>query len=161
MDDERIGRLMASLDYPMYVVTARSGDERSGCLVGFGTQCSIHPPRWLICLSNKNRTYRVAARAQSLVVHLLRADQHGVAELFGGETDDEVDKFARCAWVEGPGGAPVLHGCDWIGGPIINRIELGDHAGHLIEVTDGGTQHGGDGQLGFHAVRDISPGHAP
>lgn len=161
MDDEGVGRLMASLDYSMYVVTVRGGDERSGCLVGFGTQCSIRPRRWIVCLSKKNHTYRVAARAPSMIVHLLRADQHGLAELFGGETDDEVDKFARCAWHEGPGGAPVVRGCDWIGGPIVDRIELGDHACHVVEVTDYGTEHGGRGQLGFQAVRDIAPGHAP
>ena len=34
-----------------------------------------------------------------------------LAELFGGETGDEVDKFARCAWHEGPEGVPMLDGC--------------------------------------------------
>ena len=51
------------LEYPMYVVTAASGDERDGCLVGFATQCSIHPPRFLVCLSVKSRTFRIAKQS--------------------------------------------------------------------------------------------------
>ena len=53
--------LAGNLDYPMIIVTAtsRSG-ERSGCLVGFHTQCSIHPPRWAVYLSIENHTYAIA-----------------------------------------------------------------------------------------------------
>ncbi len=32
--------LVGSMDYPMFVVTVNAGGERSGCLVGFVTQCS-------------------------------------------------------------------------------------------------------------------------
>lgn len=38
---------MAELDYPMLIVTTRSGGELDGCLVGFSTQCSIDPARFL------------------------------------------------------------------------------------------------------------------
>ena len=47
-------------DYPMVIMTADAGDGPAGCLVGFSTQGSIHPPRHLVCLSDKNRTERVA-----------------------------------------------------------------------------------------------------
>ena len=36
--------LAREIDYVMYVVTAAAGEERAGCLVGFTTQTSIHPP---------------------------------------------------------------------------------------------------------------------
>ncbi|HSO96046.1 MAG TPA: oxidoreductase, partial [Acidimicrobiia bacterium] len=42
--------LVAELGYPMYVVTAASGGDVDGCLVGFATQCSISPPRFVACL---------------------------------------------------------------------------------------------------------------
>ena len=39
---------VGALDYPMYVVTAAgAGAEWDGCLVGFATQCSIDPARWV------------------------------------------------------------------------------------------------------------------
>jgi flavin reductase (DIM6/NTAB) family NADH-FMN oxidoreductase RutF len=42
----------------MYIVTAVGKDgERAGCLIGFGTQCSVKPPRFLACVSTENRTF--------------------------------------------------------------------------------------------------------
>jgi len=74
------------LDYPMYIVTVAAGDERSGCLIGFATQCSVAPVRFLICLSDKNRTYRVAQRARWVGVHVVPADRDDLAHLFGSLT---------------------------------------------------------------------------
>ncbi len=47
-----------------------------------------------------------------------------------------MDKFLSCAWAPGPGGAPVLEGCDWFAGTVRDRVELGDHVGFVLDVTD-------------------------
>lgn len=152
--------LTRRLDYPMFVVTARNGEERDGCLVGFTTHCSIHPPRYLVCLSVKNRTLRIAADTGSLAVHLLFADQVALARLFGGETGDEVDKLARCDWHEGPGGLPILDECrSWFEGRILERFDLGDHVGFLLEP---GVAHDAASEtppLFFSQIESIDPGH--
>src|SRR5690242_15425133 len=93
-----IDALLSELDYPMFIVTTAAGGERAGCLVGFASQASIHPARFLVCLSDKNRTYRIARDATHLAVHFVPADRADLAELFGGETGDEVEKLARTAW---------------------------------------------------------------
>jgi flavin reductase (DIM6/NTAB) family NADH-FMN oxidoreductase RutF len=151
--------IVATFDSPMFVVTAFDGNERDGCLVGFATQCSIDPARFLVCLSVRNHTYRIAQRARTLVVHSLRAGQHDLAERFGAETGDEVDKFSGIAWSPGPDGAPVIQDCDWFAGSILDRHELGDHQGVLIDVTDARRDGGDSTQLGFQAVRDLDAGH--
>ncbi len=131
---EEYDRFAAALDYPLFVVTAHDGRERAGCLVGFATQTSIDPPRFLACLSRNNRTLRVAASADLLAVHVLDRSDHPLARLFGGETGDEVDKFERCSWVAGPGGVPLLEECPtYLVGRILERVPLGDHVGHLLE----------------------------
>src|SRR3954447_21047402 len=93
-----VQELISELDYPMFIVTASAGGERAGCLVGFATQCSIDPLRFLVCLSDKNRTFRVAQRAEMLAVHLVPEEAEWLAELFGSQTGDRVDKFSRCPW---------------------------------------------------------------
>ncbi|WP_255355718.1 flavin reductase, partial [Frankia sp. CpI1-P] len=46
---------VSAISYPMVIVTAAVPDgERSGCLVGFHTQCSIEPARYLLCISQAN-----------------------------------------------------------------------------------------------------------
>jgi flavin reductase (DIM6/NTAB) family NADH-FMN oxidoreductase RutF len=150
--------IAAELDYPMYVVTAAADGERSGCLVGFGTQCSIDPVRFLVCISKANHTFGVADRAEALVVHVLRGGDREVAELFGETTGDDVDKLSRYRWRHGPGGAPVLDGVDWFGGPVLSRFDGGDHVVFVIEPGDGSHERH-EPQLGFQAVRDLEPGH--
>jgi flavin reductase (DIM6/NTAB) family NADH-FMN oxidoreductase RutF len=154
-------KLVAELDYPMYVVTTAAGGERSGCLVGFGTQTSIHPPRFLACISKKNHTYGVALRADVLAVHFLSdtPEERELAELFGSETGDVTDKFTQVRWHAGPEGVPLIDGIpNHIAGRIVERFDLGDHDGFLlepVEVEKGEQLH----ELGFQEARDIPPGH--
>jgi NADH-quinone oxidoreductase subunit J len=59
--------VMGVLDRSMIIVTTCGADgERSGCLVGFSTQCSIDPGRFLVCLSRTNHTFAVAQEADFL-----------------------------------------------------------------------------------------------
>ncbi len=152
-------RLVARLDYPMFVVTAAAGGERSGCLVGFTSQCSINPPRFLVCLSDKNRTFRVAQQADVLVVHLVPEDAADLAALFGSTTGDEVDKFERCGWTEGPSGAPVLERCgNWFAGRVLEKVPAGDHWAFLLDPVHAHSDQT-EGQFTFHRARRLEPGH--
>jgi len=153
-------RLTAELDAPMLIVTTEAAGERAGCLVGFWTQSSIRPPRFLVCLSRLNHTYKVAVRARSLLVHFVPEGATGLAELFGGETGDEVDKFARVEWHRGPDGAPLLAGVDtWFSGEVVERIGLGDHVGFLLAPVEGTVHRTEEPRLRFHRARRIAPGH--
>ncbi|MET9464022.1 flavin reductase family protein [Streptomyces sp. NPDC006544] len=158
-----LGAFAAVLDGPMFVVTATAGGERAGCLVGFASQCSIEPPRFMVWLSVANRTCRVAREASSLTVHALSREQRGLAELFGGETGDRVDKFARASWRPGDAGGLVLTGVRaWFTGRIEERIEGGDHVGFLLAPTEGCAPEEGaepPPMLRYRDVKDMEPGH--
>ncbi|MEU5840685.1 flavin reductase family protein [Rhodococcus sp. NPDC047139] len=152
--------IVGHLNYPMFIVTTRSGEELSGCLVGFATQAGIYPARFLVGLSDKNRTYRIAREVEYLAVHVLREGARELAELFGGHTGDDVDKFARCSWTEGPHGLPILdEAAGWFTGRVLGKFELGDHVGFLLEPDLGELREDAGGLLTFAAVKDIDAGH--
>src|SRR3954449_12239710 len=132
---ETFNSLMSELDYPMFIVTVIGEDgERSGCLIGFATQISIKPPRFLAGLSHKNHTYRVAEGAELVGVHFVPEDGDELAELFGGETGDEIDKFERVEWHEGPAGVPIVDALpNWFVGRIRERVDAGDHDAFILE----------------------------
>jgi flavin reductase (DIM6/NTAB) family NADH-FMN oxidoreductase RutF len=156
-------RLVATLDYPMFVVCTRADDTDgapAGCLVGFASQTSIDPPRFLVGLSRRNHTFRIAEHATHLVVHVVSRQDRRVAELFGGQTGDRMDKFDQCDWSPGPAGMPILAGsAAWFVGRIVDRFDLGDHVGHLLEPVSGNSPDHFEDWLSFSAVSDLTPGH--
>jgi flavin reductase (DIM6/NTAB) family NADH-FMN oxidoreductase RutF len=153
-------RLVATLDYPLCVVTTAVQTELAGCLVGFATQCSIHPSRFLACLSNKNHTFELARRSSTLAVHVIEEKHRMLAEIFGGETGDEVDKFARVSWHYAHG-IPILDACErWFVGSVLEQIPFGDHVGFLLEPIDTAKEAVSD-QLTFQQARNIEAGHRP
>jgi flavin reductase (DIM6/NTAB) family NADH-FMN oxidoreductase RutF len=150
---------LGELDYPMFIVTARGGDELAGCLVGFATQCSIDPVRFIVCLSDKNHTFRVAQDADTLGVHAVPEGADELAALFGSKTGDEVDKFAQVSWSDGPGSVPILDDChNWFAGRILERTPAGDHWAFLVEPVRG-EDDARQGTFMFQEARWIEPGH--
>lgn len=147
--------LVAKLDYPMAIVTCPG----SGCLVGFSTQCSIDPPRHLVCISKANHTHDLALASDVLAVHLLDEADRELASIFGELTGDEVDKLSLVAWTEGPGGVPVLDdAAGWFAGRVRDRVDLGDHTAFVLEPFDGAKRRW-IRQLSFQMVKGLDPGH--
>ncbi|WP_199178310.1 flavin reductase family protein [Mycobacterium hubeiense] len=143
----------------MYVVTTSAGGQSAGCLVGFASQVSIDPPRFLVALSKRNHTFRVAQDARHLAVHLIPQGDRELAELFGSQTGDEIDKFSRCSWRAGPHGLPILSdAAAWFAGVVLDRVDVGDHVAHVLEPVDADAPDDFD-FVSFTDVSDLDPGH--
>jgi len=159
LSTEDFDAFVEGIDYPMFIVTTVADGTRAGCLVGFTTQASIDPPRLLVALSDKNHTYRVAQEAELLAVHVVDSDDDEIAQVFGGQTGDDVDKFAQCEWREGPGGVPLLVECPrFVVGRILDRQAYGDHVGHLLEPIEV-VAKSSEKSMGFDDVKGLEPGH--
>lgn len=144
----------------MFVVTTQADGHASGCLVGFATQTSLDPPRFLVGISRRNHTYRVALQSGHLAVHVLSRRDIGLARLFGGQSGDQVDKFEQCAWHSGPEAMPILDdAAGWFVGKTLERIDVGDHVGYLLEPVAGYAPDRADDLVALSDVTDIEPGH--
>jgi flavin reductase (DIM6/NTAB) family NADH-FMN oxidoreductase RutF len=113
-------------------------------------------------LSRANRTFELAADATHLAVHLLDEDDRPLAELFGGETGDDVDKLAAVAWKPGPGGAPLLEQLPRrFVGRVVERWEAdADHLGIVLEPVEATTTTSASGPpLRLGEITDVDPGH--
>ena len=95
-------------------------------------------------------------------MHFVPADGEELAELFGSETGDEVDKFARCAWHEGPAGLPILDDLpNWFAGrDPASGSTRGDHDALILEPI-AAEREAEEQELTFHRAKRIEPGHAP
>jgi flavin reductase (DIM6/NTAB) family NADH-FMN oxidoreductase RutF len=151
-------QLAGSLDYPVFIVTMTDGDRREGCIVGFATQTSFDPARFLTCVSRVNRSFELAQDVDTIALHVVPCEAIELIELFGGETGDDIDKFERCAWSRGPRGLPILDDCpSWFAGEVRARYDLGDHLGLLLEPLDVRYEPGEI--VYFQRVKDVEPGH--
>jgi flavin reductase (DIM6/NTAB) family NADH-FMN oxidoreductase RutF len=160
VDDDYFDRLAGLLNYTMFVVTTAAAGHASGCLVGFATQTSLKPPRFLVGLSRRNHTYGVALRAQHLAIHIVARRDIGLARLFGSQTGDEIDKFERCSWHSGPEGMPILDDAvAWFVGKTLDRLDIGDHLGYLLEPVAGHAPEHADDLVSLSDVLDLEPGH--
>ncbi len=133
MTDERVAEdyeeIVGRIDGALAIVTVRHGEDRSGCLIGFHSSCSIDPPLHAVWISQANHTHGPALASELIAVHLVERAAHDLAEHFGGLTGDEVDKFAQVAWQPGPDGVPLLDGLE-------NRF-----VGRRVRVFDAGGDH--------------------
>jgi flavin reductase (DIM6/NTAB) family NADH-FMN oxidoreductase RutF len=160
MGDDPFDKLVDLLDYTMYVVTTQADGEPSGCLIGFASQASIDPARFIAGISKSNHTCRIAARSDFLAVHVVQRRHIELARLFGGETGDEINKFDRCSWHTGPEDMPILDdAAAWFVGRTLERIDLGDHIGYLLDPVAGAVPDPSDDLVSLKDVTDITPGH--
>jgi flavin reductase (DIM6/NTAB) family NADH-FMN oxidoreductase RutF len=155
-----LGDLIGEVDPAMAIVTTAIDGERAGCLIGFHAQCSIEPNRYAVWLSKANRTYRVAMFADAIAVHFPSRDDFDLAELFGGSSGDEIDKFEQCAWHPGPEGVPLLDRVPnrFVGRQRATLDEGGDHVCFILEpevVETGGPFE----PLRLSAAEKIDAGH--
>ena len=114
--------LVGELEYPMFIVTARAG-RRAARLPRRLHDAGEHRPAALHRLPLAHQPHLPARQdAPALGVHAVPADADDLAQLFGGETADETDKFARTPWREGPEGVPILERCsNWFVGRVVAR----------------------------------------
>ena len=115
-------------------------------------------------ISTENRTWRVAQTATHLAVHLFGRERIDVDRRCSAARPATTSTSSPTVrWSEGPGGVPVLDGAAaWFVGRIIERFDLGDHVGHLLEPVTGGHVDGaGPGGRPWATPTTSSPATPP
>jgi flavin reductase ActVB len=98
---------MASLASGVAVITARKEDGHPCGLAATSiVSYSAHPPSLLASISHASRCHEALESAPRFGVHILRADELPLAEVFAGKGDD---KFAGVDW-DWDGDVPELAG---------------------------------------------------
>jgi flavin reductase (DIM6/NTAB) family NADH-FMN oxidoreductase RutF len=106
------------------VITADAGDGPVGLTATSVFSVSAEPPLLVFSISEQSSSAPTINRADTVVVHLLGADQLAVAKLFA---TSGVDRFAdTSSWNRLITGEPYLPGVPvWIRGKVIDRMHAG------------------------------------
>ena len=94
--DDLFKDAMSSLASGVAVVSARRPDGKPcGLAATAVASYSAHPPSLLVSVAHSSRCHTALTESEHFGVHILRADEAALAEVFAGKGDD---KFAGVDW---------------------------------------------------------------
>ena len=133
--DEVFRDAMAGLCSGVAVVTARRADGRPCGLVATSVASfSVAPPSVLVSIGHGSRCHAALVQCEHFGVHLLRADQARIADVFASRAED---KFAGLEW-EWDGDVPTIAAAlAYLRCRRSALFELYDHSLLVGDVTSG------------------------
>lgn len=130
IDPRAFRKVLGNVPTSVSIVTAQSGEEPVGMVVGSLVSISLDPPLIGLFVDNRSRTLPALLNSDEICVNVLRAEQ---AQLCRDFTKVRETRFACGAWRRDAETAPRLeHALAWISGRIERSLEIGDH--HLIVI---------------------------
>jgi flavin reductase (DIM6/NTAB) family NADH-FMN oxidoreductase RutF len=115
------------------IVTADPGDGPVGLTATSVFSVSANPPLLVFSLSGHSSSAPALRRAETVVVHLLGADQLDLAKTF---STSGIDRFADAgSWTRLVTGEPVLPSANArLRGKIVNQMDAGDSTVVAVQV---------------------------
>jgi len=131
------------------VVTADPGGEPVAMTVSSLSSVSAEPPVLSFSAAAGSSSTPVLERADTVVVHMLGADQLELAKL--GATSG-VDRFGDPrAWYRLPTGEPVFRVAEaWLRGSILHRVGIGGSVVYLVHVIEASVDDASSAPLVYH-----------
>ncbi|WNZ55475.1 flavin reductase family protein [Microbulbifer sp. MKSA007] len=116
------------------ITTQDTNDQPAGMTANSFNSVSLDPALVLWSIDKQSMGYKAFTTREHFAVHILRADQQHVSNLFAGRG---ADKFGQVNWYEGPNGIPRLEECAaYFHCRRAQCIDGGDHTILLGEVLE-------------------------
>jgi len=126
------------LTYGLYVLTARDGDQRNGCIVNTVVQVAGEPCQVSVSVSKANLTHESIARTGQFAVSVLEQQTPlSFIGTFGFHSGRDYDKFAHAQYRDGMTGCPLLveYTLAVIEGKVRTTVDCGSHTIFIADVV--------------------------
>jgi ferric-chelate reductase [NAD(P)H] len=127
-----------AITYGLYVVTARDGERRNGCIINTAVQVAGEPCQISVSVSKANLTHEFITKAAVFAVSVLEQETPlQFIGTFGFRTGRDYDKFAHAAYRDGLTGCPILteHTLAAIEGKVRTAVDCGSHTVFVADVV--------------------------
>ncbi len=134
---------MFSVNYGLYVLTAKDGAKDNGCIINTVQQVTENPNRIEITVNKKNYTCDMIKKTGIFNVSVLTQDTpFKVFENFGFQSGRTIDKFASCNCDDVKRSANGIryipkYTNTYLSGKVVQEVDLGTHIMFIADVTDG------------------------
>ncbi|MCR5784348.1 MAG: flavin reductase [Eubacterium sp.] len=132
-------KALYSLSYGVFMLGARSGEKKNGCITNTCIQVANSPTRIAIAVINTNYTCDLIKESGVFTMSLL--DQSITFETikhFGMQSGRDVDKLDGLPLPEDENGVPYMNwgSCAMISAKVVSSQDLGSHTLFIGEVLD-------------------------
>ncbi|WP_394279521.1 flavin reductase family protein [Microbacterium sp.] len=131
------------------VITADAGEGPVALTATSVSSVSAEPPLLIFSISSQSSASETLSRAETIVVHLLDADDLSLAQT--GATSG-IDRFADHHWSRLVTGEPVYHGVRaWVRCAVIERMDAGGSTVVAAHALQSSIERDGSGEaLVYH-----------
>ncbi len=120
------------------VATVLDG-QAHGMTISSFTSLSLEPPRILVSLYMKTRTYELVQASQSFAVTLLSSEQQEISRKFAGQVADDGNRFDGIDWQPSLSGNPIISGgLAYFDCKVVESFVQGEQTVFVAEVLDAG-----------------------
>lgn len=126
------------LTYGLYVVTAREGERRNGCIINTAVQVALDPCTVTISLSKKNLTTEMISRTGRFAFQVLEKETPlKFIGIFGFRTGRDYEKFSQVRFRDGANGCPVVleHTLVSVEAEVKQTVDCGSHVLFVAKAT--------------------------
>lgn len=130
---------MYKLTYGLFVLTAKEGEKKNGCIINTAMQVTSSPNRIIIVVNKQNYTHDMIARTKEFNVSCLcEGADFEIFKHFGFQSGKNVDKMDGKSYPCAENGIPYIPDAAnaYISGKVISETDLGTHTMFLADVTD-------------------------
>ena len=159
-------KVMYSLSYGLFVLSARQGDKDNGCITNTAIQVTTDPNRIVIAVNKSNYTHDMVKETGRFTVSVLSEEaKFELFKRFGFQSGRDVDKFAgfEAHVKKDAEGIPyVTQGTNaWLSCKVVSATDLGTHTLFLADVLDGETVSSAPSVTYAYYQQHIKPAVAP
>lgn len=132
--------VLTKLNYGLYIVTSKQGENFSGCVINTVTQITAEEkPKLIIALNKENYTTKLIEESKKVNISILsqKADFPQVAK-FGFRSGKDIDKLEGTEYVIGTNHIPVItqNMIAYLECNVINTIDCNTHNLFVLEMQE-------------------------
>ena len=128
------------LNYGLYIITSKSDDKFSGCIVNTVTQITAEEkPKMIVALNKENYTTELVEKSKKANISILsqKADMLQIGK-FGFRTGKEINKLENTKHIIGKNEVPtvVQNAVAYMECSVIEKIDCNTHYIFVLELQE-------------------------
>ncbi|MGD2059082.1 MAG: flavin reductase family protein [Anaerolineales bacterium] len=138
MDVQAKKTALRMIPYGLFVLTARSGDEKVAAgAVNWVTQSSFDPPQVVVCVREDSYLHSVIEEAKSFALNAVGKSQEDMAVRFFKPAEPAGQTIGGYPFEVGSSGAPILTDAPaYLECKVVGSQHKGDHSVFIGEVVE-------------------------